>query len=189
MPAEPAKDGRDVTFLTHLEDVTIERLVEGLLDEAEASAAKSHLEDCARCRRRSGEVSAMFTALSRASVRPEPPVDFLAAVMRKVDREPGLVVQPIRTRVVAGSLAAGLATAAAGAAMVWADGGPALPVAEVVTGLTAVLARADLVGALAKAVAPLAAGAALASTAVLAPFFIRALRTVPSRAARVPVRS
>lgn len=180
-----------MTFLTHLEDVTIERLVEGLLDEAEANAAKRHLEDCSRCRRRSGEISALFTALSRSamSVRVEPPVDFFAAMMARVEREPGLVVQPIRPRVVASAVAASIATAVAGGALIYTGGGEVVPVAEVVTGFASLLAHADLVGALAKAFAPIAAGAALASTAILAPFFVRAVRSVQPRHARVTVRS
>lgn len=176
-----------MTFLTHLEDSTIQRLVEGALTEAEASAAKRHIEDCSRCRRRSGEISATFTALSAPSFLPEPPADFLALVMSRVEREPGLVRQPIRPRVVIGVVAAGVATAAVGGLMIKAGGGDVVPVADIVTGVMAVAARAELLGALAKAFAPIAAGAALASTAVLAPFFIRALRSVQPKAARARV--
>lgn len=178
-----------MTFLTHLEDATIQRLVEGSLSEAEASAAKRHIEDCARCRRSSGEVSALFTALSAAASRPEPRADFLELVMSRVDREPGLVLQPIRPRVVVGVVAAGVATAVAGGLMINAGGGEIVPVAELVTGFMSVAMHAGTLGALAKALAPIAGGAALASTVVLAPFFIRALRSVQPKATRARVVS
>ena len=202
-----------MTFLTHLEDATIQRLVEGELaqqgasaqaegraasgklaqqgasaqaDEAEANAAKRHNEDCARCRRRSREISALFTALAARRVAPEPPADFLAAVMARVDREPGLVVHPIRGRVVLRAVAAGLATAVAGGALVSAGGADGLlPGADVATTFTALVGNAGLLATVAKAAAPILAGAALASAAVLAPIFVRAIRAVrpaPSRA-------
>lgn len=178
-----------MTFLTHLEDSTIQRLVEGALDEAEANAAKSHIDDCSRCRRRSGEVSAIFTALSAPFSLPEPPADFLALVMARVDLEPGLVVEPIRTRAVIASVAAGAAMALAGAFLVTAGGGDILPTTELATGLATLLGKAGLLGAIAKGGAPIAAAIALASAAALAPFFVRAVRAVQPAPVRATLRS
>lgn len=180
-----------MTFLTHLDESTIHRLVEGALEEAAASAAKAHIDACARCRRRSAEISALFSALAAAPpALCEPPIDFLAAVMMRVDHEPGLLVHRIRPRVVAGALASGLATALAGGALVVLGGGtgelvPALPLA---TGLAALFARAGLITAAGKAAAPLFAASAFASAIVLAPLFLRALRAAQPAPARATVR-
>lgn len=178
-----------MTFLTHLEDSTIQRLVEGALDDAEANAAKRHIEDCSRCRRRSGEVSALFTALSTPFSLPQPPVDFLALVMAQVDLEPGLVIEPIRSRAVIAAVAGGLVTAVTGGVMIFAGGGEFLPTTEVATGLASLLGKAGLLGAIAKGGAPIAAALALASAAVLAPFFIRAVRDVQPAPVRATLRS
>ena len=178
-----------MTFLTHLEDSTIQRLVEGALDEAEATAAKRHIEDCSRCRRRSGEVSAIFTALSAPFSLPEPPADFLALVMARVDLEPGLVVEPIRIRAVVTSVAAGAAMAVAGGLLVTSGGGAILPTAEIATGLATLLGKAGLLGAIAKGGAPIAAAIAVATGAVLTPFLVRALRAVQPSPVRATLRS
>ena len=174
-----------MTFLTHLSESTLQRLVDGDLPEAEARAAKTHLESCAPCRRRSVELSAMFAALAAPRTLAEPPADFLASVMERVEREPGLVTQRIRPRVALGAAAAGLATAIAGVAL---GGGIPLPGAEVATGITAVVSNAGLLGTLARAAAPVLAAASLASATVLSPFLVRALRQVPARRARATVR-
>jgi hypothetical protein len=178
-----------MTFLTHLEETTIQRLVEGLLDDAEAAAAKQHIEDCGRCRRRTGEVSAIFTALSAPKLLPEPPADFLSLVMSRVDSEPGLVVQSIRPRTVAISVGAGAAAVAAGGAMLVSGGQAILPTAQLAEVLTTLLTKADLFATVAKASAPLVVGAGLASALVLAPFLVRAIRAVEPARARLSVHS
>ena len=177
-----------MTFLTHLDEATIQRLVEGLLPDAEASAAKTHIDHCAPCRRRSGEVSALITALSAEPALPAPPVDFMAAVMARVDREPGLLSEAIRPRVVASAIAAGLAVAGTGALLV---GGAesAIPAADIATAFTALVGRASLVRAIVQAGAPLAAAVSLATLAALSPFIVKAIQSVQPRASRVAVRS
>ena len=175
-----------MTFLTHLEDSTIQRLVEGALSPAEAAAAKTHIEACAPCRRRSGEISAVFTALTLPRTLPEPPVDFLALVMARVDLDPSLLDQRIRPRVAALAVAAGLATAVAGGALVALGGGADLPAAEIATGVTALLGKAGLLATLAKAAVPVVVAASFASAIALAPFLVRAIRFgAPPRRATV----
>lgn len=177
-----------MTFLTHLTEATLQRLVEGALPDAEARAAKTHLESCAPCRRRSVELSAVFGALSVPRPLPEPPADFFASVMARVDREPGLVMQRIRPRIAIGAAAAAVAVAGAGAALVAAGGGVSLPAAELATGVTTLATKAGLLGTIAKAAAPVFAAASLASAAVLSPFVVRALRQVTPARARATVR-
>lgn len=177
-----------MTFLTHITESTLQRLVEGALPEAEAHAAMTHIESCAPCRRRSTELSALFGALSAPRALPEAPADFFASVMARVDREPGLVPQKIRPRVAIGAVAAGLVTAAAGGALVAAGGGVALSGAELATGFVTLVGKAGLLGTLAKAAAPVLAAASLASAAVLSPFLVRALREAAPRNARATVR-
>lgn len=181
-----------MTFIEHLDDATLQDLQDGLLEEAEATAARTHLTHCAPCARRAAEAEALFAALDAPPAGyVEPPADFFAAVMARVDAEVMPRFAPerrLRTALLA--LAGSAATAGAGAGLVWAGGG--VPIeglgAGFATTLADLAARADLALTVARAGAPMLAAASVASLAVLTPLILKAMQSLQPKTARVPVR-
>jgi predicted anti-sigma-YlaC factor YlaD len=183
-----------MTFLTHLQDSTLQRLIGGELVDAEASAARAHLDECGPCRSRASEVSAIFTLLAQPAVRPQPPIDFLAAVMAKIEREaPARVAMPVFSlRTTMGAVAAGVATLAGGIGLLVAGGagGHVSGIAvQYATALTGVATHAGLALTVVKAGAPVLAAAAIASLAILTPIFLKTLQTIQPNAIRARARS
>lgn len=180
-----------MTFLTHPQDGTIQRYVDGSLGEAESRTVRSHLGDCASCRARASDMSVLFAALAEPVAPVEPPVSFFDSVMARVDREI-LVLRPREHRLAIGAraLAGSAAVCAGGAALAWANGAgvpiPSMP-AELVTGAAHVFNHFGVFAAVLKAAAPIFAGAMVASLALVTPFFLRAMSSI-QRPVRVPVR-
>jgi predicted anti-sigma-YlaC factor YlaD len=97
-----------VTTVPHLDDERAQRFLEGLLPAAEAAQAEGHLAACPACRALFESYRSLAGALGDLAA-PEPPADFTAAVLARVER---------RERVTAweNRLGAAILAAAAGAA-------------------------------------------------------------------------
>ncbi len=196
-----------MTFLTHLEESTVQRFAEGALPAAERSAAEAHLEHCGHCRRRVSDLSRVAGALASvrsAALLPEPPADFAARVMARVALEPAFVpsaleaardrgpspVERFRARDALPALLAGVAAIVCGVALVTVGGG-ALPLAgeaaRSVTTLAHAAGRLGLALTVLRAALPVLAAAAVASLVVLWPLLAKAL-TLPPRPARRAAR-
>lgn len=180
-----------MTFLTHLTDAQLQRFVSGDLVEVEATAARAHLDDCGQCRRRASEVSALFAVLAEPPRLPEPPIDFLAAVMARVEREAPAPVLFSRKVALAG-FGAGSAVLAAGAALVVTGGAgahvPAMA-SQLASTIAGIAGHAGLALTVLRAGAPVLGAAATASLAVLAPIFWKTISSLQPNAIRVTARS
>ena len=179
-----------MTFLTHLTDAQLQRLISGDLVEVEATAARSHLDDCGLCRRRASEVSALFAALAEPPRLPEPPIDFLAAVMARVEREAPVPVL-VSQKVALAGVGAGTAMLLAGAVLVAGSGGAQFPsfASHFASTLAEVAGHARIAFTVIHAGAPVLAAGAVASLAVLAPIFWKTLSSIQPTATRAPARS
>lgn len=181
-----------MTFLTHLEESTIQRLVAGDLPDAEATVARTHLDDCALCRRRASEVSQLFALLAEPpEPLPEPPIDFLAAVMARVEQETPAHVMVTRAALSRG-IAGGAAVAGAGAVLMVLGGGH-VPVHEtaawVGTTFADVASHAGLAVTVVKAGAPVIVAAAVASLSVVVPLFWKAISSLQPKPVRATART
>jgi hypothetical protein len=190
-----------MTFLTHLEDSTIQKLVSGDLAEAEANAAHAHLDECAPCRRRASRMSSLFAMLGDPPALPAPPIDFAAAVMARVDKEgqaPAIKVAARSAAVAAAqtaalrAFAAGASTLLSGIGLAAAEGSsPHLPqmVAGFVTHAVSFATHSGVVLTVLKAGAPVLGAAASASLAALAPLIWKALSSLKPNTARAAART
>lgn len=179
-----------MTFLTHLTDAQLQRLISGDLVEVESNAARAHLDDCAVCRRRASDVSTLFALLAESPAQPEPPFDFLSAVMARIELESPVPVLVTRRGAIRG-LAAGIAALSAGAALV-ATGGSGAHLPEIASNLATtfvgVVSHAGLALTVLKAGAPVLAAAAVASLAIVAPIFWKTLNSLQPNAQRATAR-
>jgi len=179
-----------VTFLTHPDDATLQRLVDGALPAVEADATKAHLEECLPCRKRVALHSTVLMGLSVPEPLPQPPADFLQSVMARVEK---VAIAPAERWLSVAVRALGAATAvgAAGGALFWTQGGPRAlghELADYATALSGVLMHSHWALAALHAVAPVVIASSAATLAVITPLFLRALKAIEPRAARVPVR-
>src|SRR5439155_11021632 len=105
----------------------------------------------------------LFAHLATPPALPEPPIDFLAAVMAKIEREAAAPVLVSRSVIVRG-FAAGAAAAAGGAALL-ALGGGSLPIHSTLvhagSSVASAAVHANLVMTVARAAAPVAVAAAV----------------------------
>lgn len=151
----------------HLDDVSAQQLLDGLLPAGEAAAARSHASSCPECRLLVDSYRALADALDGLEAPAAPP-DFASGVMARIEARERAAA---RERRVAGAILAG---AAAVAAVLLAGAGEAA--------WAPVLSRAgDLLGAAATWVS--------VSIDVAAPVF-RALRleiAVASAGAAIPL--
>jgi predicted anti-sigma-YlaC factor YlaD len=105
-----------VTTVPHLDDERAQRLLEGLLPSAEASRAEGHLAACPACRALLESHRSLAQALGDLAA-PEPPADFTAGVLARVERRRRVTAWENRLG------AAILAAAAAAAAALFASAG------------------------------------------------------------------
>ena len=180
-----------MTFLTHLTDAQLQRLISGDLVEVESNAARAHLDDCAVCRRRASDVSTLFALLAESAAQPEPPLDFLSAVMARIELESPVPVFVSRRSAIRG-LAAGLVAIGAGAALV-VTGGSGADLPEMAAGfastLVGIVSHAGLAVTVVKAGAPVLGGAAITALAIVAPIFWKTLNSLQPNAQRATARS
>lgn len=177
-----------MTFVTHPDHATLQRLHEGGLDAAEASATRTHLESCESCRARSSRIALLFAGLATPPALPQPPVDFMARVMASVERE-GLARAPERRlRAALTAIAAGSGAAAAGGALIL-GGGASAPASGLVSALTDVIAHGDIAATVFRAAAPVLGAAALSTLAILVPVVVKTMQTLQPRPATVRVRA
>ncbi len=162
----------------HLDDERAQLLVEGLLPASEAALAEGHLAACPACRTLVESHRALAEALSGLAA-PEPPPDFTAGVMARVERRERLAAWERRLGVAilaAAAAAAGALFASAGqSAWAGAVGGVLRSIGE-----TAIALRigGQVVGPLVSALRPqIIAGCA----AVALPLFFLLARLTPAR--------
>ncbi|HVO30248.1 MAG TPA: hypothetical protein VMV18_05915 [bacterium] len=179
-----------MTFLTHLEDSTLQRFVSGDLVEAEASAARAHIEECSLCRRRASEVSQLFAVLAEPAPLPEPRADFLSLVMAQVEKEVPAPVLVTRAALLRG-LAAGTALVGAGGALV-ASNAHAVPLhstaAWAASTLVDVVEHANLLVTVTRAGAPVLLAAAAASLVLFIPVVWKTVTSLQPKPARATAR-
>ena len=197
-----------MTFITHPDDATLQDLVDGALPAVEAAATRTHLEHCVSCGARAAGLQALFGALSTAPAdRVQPPLDLFARIMADVDAEilPALAAKRAVTRataprvtlrerfnVTAGALLGSAGFAGAGAALLWVGEGSLVPAGAgsgFAAALASVVSHADIIGTVLRAGAPVFAGGAVASLAVLTPLFLKALQSIESKPKTVRVHA
>lgn len=195
-----------MTFLTHPDDATIQDLLDGTLPPAEAAATQTHLDHCAACDARAAGMKALFGALATPPAdRAQPPVDLFARIMDDVDAEilPAMAAarasaaaaragrRGSRFGVTAQALLGSAGVALAGGALLWAGDGNLVPTGAASSFAAAFASLAtnfDVALTVMRAGAPVFAGAAVASLAVLTPLVLKAMQSIESKPTPKPVR-
>ncbi len=195
-----------MTFLTHPDDATLQRLHEGGLTEAEERATREHVSHCDACKAKSARVSMLFAVLATPPELPQPAADFLSRVMARVEEEgllsarsrflrglPGPLAAPapaMRLRSILATVGTGAGVAIAGGVLAATGGNPGAGVADLVTSLTNVVSHAGVASTVLSAAMPVIVGGTIATLAAVTPFFLKAFQNLQPRpvAVRVPAR-